>query len=156
MFLVGLRCPDCQGNTPPWSGEAIRVPVCWAFKNHHINSSFHCVANTQEATCMPRVFWTHMAILTSHGGSPIQWNPIMRKGWDKAWAPQVVSFNITPLAPPAPASQLEADLATEASIIKWCSNRSNWTRKRRHLLQWCHSHWWPQGGGTGHAALCQE
>lgn len=36
---------------------------------------------------------------------------------------------------PTPSSQQEADLATEASIIKWCSNRSNWTRKRRHLLQ---------------------
>jgi hypothetical protein len=57
---------------------------------------------------------------------------------------------------PTPSSQQEADLATEASIIKWCSNRSNWTRKRRHLLQWCHSHWWPQGGGTGHVAVCQE
>lgn len=49
---------------------------------------------TISGTCVPRVFWTHTVILTSHGGAPIQRNPIMRKGWDKAWAPQVLFHSV--------------------------------------------------------------
>lgn len=65
----------CRGVCGVSLQESIPASTVWPTHRQQITSD----------TCMPRVFCTHMVILTSHGGAPIQRNPMTRKGWDKAW-----------------------------------------------------------------------
>lgn len=83
MFLVGLRCPDCQGSMPPQSGEAAGGGG-GVGKPSRSSVPASEVRPTQEANHQRHLH--AKGLLNPHGdspsqgGAPIQQNPVLRKG----------------------------------------------------------------------------